>query len=134
MIPIPFDPDEAWGTKERHYVAGTVNGYKIRSRLESMEEGFCMALGPSWRRDRNIDEGLTVEVVISPEGPQMGNVSPDIAAAFEAAPDAHMFFESIPTFYRKNFIRWIEGAKRPETRKARIERMIDALNARQRSI
>jgi len=24
MVPVPFDPDEAWGAKSEHHVAGTV--------------------------------------------------------------------------------------------------------------
>jgi hypothetical protein len=36
----------------------------------------------------------------------------DIAAALGAEPEARRFFESLATYYRKNFIRWIDGAVR----------------------
>jgi len=39
------------------------------------------------------------------------------------------FFESLATFYRNTYINWIEGAKRPTTRAARIGEMIELLKA-----
>jgi uncharacterized protein YdeI (YjbR/CyaY-like superfamily) len=35
----------------------------------------------------------------------------------------------LATFYRNNYIRWIESAKRPETRRGRIAEMVDLLKA-----
>jgi uncharacterized protein YdeI (YjbR/CyaY-like superfamily) len=56
----------------------------------------------------------------------------DLAAAFDAEPAARRFFESLPTFYRKNFMRWIDQAKRPDTRARRIAETIATLNAGKR--
>jgi ATPase subunit of ABC transporter with duplicated ATPase domains len=36
---------------------------------------------------------------------------------------------SLATFYRNGYIRWIESARRPETRQARITEMIGLLKA-----
>lgn len=38
-----------------------------------------------------------------------------------------MFFQSVAPFYRKNFLRWIDQAKRPETRAGRIAEMVKML-------
>ena len=59
--------------------------------------------------------GAEVEVVLAPEGPGRGTMGKDVDAALDAAPDARAFFESLPTFYRKNYARWLDSAKRPET-------------------
>jgi uncharacterized protein YdeI (YjbR/CyaY-like superfamily) len=56
----------------------------------------------------------------------------DIAAALETEPDARRFFESLATFYRKGYVRWIEQAKRPETRSRRIAETVAALKAGKR--
>lgn len=61
-------------------------------------------------------------------------MSSDVAEALNANPDARRFFESLATFYRKGFIRWIEGAKRPETRARRIADTIAALKAGKRQL
>jgi len=134
IIAIPFDPDDAWGPNEQHHINGSVNGCDVRGRLESDGTQFFLALGPAWRRDNGLDVGAKVDVVLQPEGPQSGELSPDVSAALEAEPEAQAFFDSLASFYRKNFIRWIESAKRPETRAARIAQMVAALKSRQREI
>jgi len=63
----------------------------------------------------------------SPGGPQVDNVGADIAAALEVGPEAQAFFEGLAGFYRRNFIRWIDGAKRPVTRAAPIAEMVNLL-------
>jgi uncharacterized protein YdeI (YjbR/CyaY-like superfamily) len=79
-----------------------------------------------------LEVGAEAEVVLSPEGPQAETLSPDIASALDAEAEAKAFFASLPTFYRKNYIRWIESAKRPETRAARIHEMVELLKAGKR--
>ncbi|HEY3290114.1 MAG TPA: YdeI/OmpD-associated family protein, partial [Anaerolineae bacterium] len=71
--------------------------------------------------------GQKVRVSLAPEGPRLENSAPDVAAAFMAAPETVPFFESLPTFYRNNYMRWINSAKRPETRASRIAEMIALL-------
>jgi hypothetical protein len=36
---MPFDPDEAWGAKADHPVAGTIGGCRIRTRLVPVGSG-----------------------------------------------------------------------------------------------
>jgi len=129
FIPIPFDPNNAWGSKERHHITGTVNGCRVRGALVFDGLQFVLPLGPAWRRDNGLDVGAKVNVVLSPEGPQLETLSPDVASALEAEPKARAFFDELASFYRKNFIRWIESAKREETRSGRIKEMIKLLKA-----
>lgn len=65
-------------------------------------------------------------------GPQADTLAPDILAALDSAPEARAFFESLATFYRTGYIRWIESAKRPETRSARLAEMLGLLKAGQK--
>ena len=127
FVVVDFDPDEVWGAKTRHFVTGTVNGRQIRGDLEKIDGRWMLAAGPVWRRDNGIEVGDNVEVELAPEGPIGDRLSPDIAAALDSAPDAKAFFEGLATFYRKNYVRWVEGAKRPETRNKRIAEMIALL-------
>ncbi len=41
MVPVPFDPDEAWGANPQHHVAGTVNGMGVRAVIEPLDNGFA---------------------------------------------------------------------------------------------
>jgi hypothetical protein len=124
---IPIDPNQVWGEKTQHHVSGTINGCAFRGTLEPEKNGYFLKLGAAWLRDNGLGENDEVEVVMAPEGPQVENVAEDVARALQADEQAQTFFDGLPTFYRKNYIRWIESAKRPETRRARIAAMVELL-------
>ena len=128
-IPIPFNPNEVWGVKQRHHIAGSINGCAVRGSLGSDGSQYFLPLGAAWRRDSGVEAGAEVEVVLTPEGPQTDALAPDILAALESEPEARAFFDSLATFYRNGYVRWIEGAKRQETRQARIAEMLSLLKA-----
>lgn len=128
-VAIPFDPDEIWGKRARHDVTGTVNGRDFRGRIQSIQGVPALSLGPAWRRDNGVQVGDLVQVVLRPEGPQVSEMAADIAAAFAANPDARAVFEGLSTFCRKNYMRWIDSAKRPDTRARRITQMMGMLRA-----
>ncbi|MGH9184410.1 MAG: YdeI/OmpD-associated family protein [Acidimicrobiales bacterium] len=130
LVPVPFDPDDAWGPKREHHVHGTVNGMGVRAVIEPLGDGRGILLGPAWRRDCGIAPGDEVTVVLEPEGPQRTGLAPDVAAALDAEPEAAACFDSLAQFYRRAYLRWIDATKRrPEVRAARIAEMIDLLKA-----
>lgn len=129
FIAIPFNPNDVWGVKQRHHITGSVNGCRVRGSLGSDGTQFFLLLGAAWRRDTGLEQGMEVDVVLSPEGPQSEALAPDVAGALEAEPEAKAFFEALATFYRNTYIKWIESAKRPETRAARIAEMVQLLKA-----
>lgn len=129
FVVLPFDPHATWSFKERHHVTGSINGYAIRGPLRVVDRQIVLPLGAAWRRDTGLEAGAAVTVALLPEGPQADTLAPDVRAALAAAPAAMEYFESLATFYRKNYLRWIEGAKRPDTRQARIAEVITLLAA-----
>jgi Bacteriocin-protection, YdeI or OmpD-Associated/Domain of unknown function (DUF1905) len=130
LVPVPFDPDDVWGRKPEHHVAGTVNGMGVRAIIEPLGSGFGILLGPAWRRGCGMGPGDDVDVVLMPEGPQRADLAPDVAAALEASPDAGAFFDSLAQFYRNGYLRWIDATKhRPENRAERIAEMVELLQA-----
>jgi len=130
-VPVPFDPNDVWGWRVRHYVKGTVGGCSIRGLLRVEGESYALPLGAAWLRDNRIPASATIDVVLEPDGPQSEALAADITQALNASPDAEVFFQSVAPFYRKNFLRWIDQAKRPETRAARIAEMVTMLEAGQ---
>jgi len=132
-VPVPFDPDRLWGRKPRHHIAGTVNGMGVRAVIESIPAGRAFVLGPAWRRHCGIAPGDEVAVRIHPEGPQRGDLAPDVAAALEAEPEAGAFFDALAQFYRRAYLRWIDATKRrPDVRATRIAEMVELLKAGQK--
>ncbi len=127
FVAIPFSPREAWGARPRYPVTGTINEVPVRGTLGVLGQAYFLRLGAAWLRDSGVEPGATVTVRLSLEGPHEGNLAPDITTALSKNPKAKAFFDSLPTFYRKNFIRWIESAKRDETRARRIDDMVRLL-------
>jgi len=126
---VPFDPSKLWGEKAVHHVTGTIDGHNVRGALTSVRGEYYLELGPSWCRDAHFADGASVEIDLVPEGPQYETLAEDLRDAFEAEPEALRFFEALATFYRQGFVRWIEQAKRPETRARRILETVQALKA-----
>ena len=122
-LKLPFDPAVEWGERARYDVTG---------KLVSRSGVYYLELGPGWCRDEGLSAGEPATVSLQPEGPQLAAMDDDIAVALSAAPDARRFFESLPTFYRKNYMRWIGEARRPETRARRVAEMVDLLSAGKR--
>jgi len=129
FIAVPFNPNNVWGIKRRHYITGLVNGYGVRGSLGSDGTQYFLPLGEAWRRGCGLEAGAKVDVVLSPEGPQSEGLSTDVVGALDAEPQAKAFFESLATFYRNTYVKWIESARRPETRAARISEMVKLLKA-----
>jgi Bacteriocin-protection, YdeI or OmpD-Associated/Domain of unknown function (DUF1905) len=128
FVPLPFVPDETWGVKSDHHVAGTINSMPVRAVVERLGSGHGIVVGPTWRRDCGITVGEEVAVVLSPEGPQRDDLAEDFRSALESRPDAAAFFDSLAQFYRNAYLRWIDATKRrPDERTARISEVIQLL-------
>jgi hypothetical protein len=127
-VPVPFEPDTAWGAKPRHHVTGTLNGIGLRGVLDQTTDGSVLVLGPAWCRGARLATGDEVQMVLVPEGPQRTDLPADFAAALDAAPAAGAFFDSLAQFYRKAYLRWIEATKRrPDQRPVRIAEVVRLL-------
>ena len=130
FVPVPFDPDAAWGHKLEHHVRGTINGMGVRGVLEPLDNGRGLVLGPAWRRDCDLASGAAVEVMLEPEGPQRNDLADDITEAFAADPAAAAFLDSIAQYYRRAYLRYIDATKRrPDERAARIAEVVTLLAA-----
>jgi len=132
VIPIPFDPRLVWGARERYHITGAINGCQVRGPLDRDGARYVLPVGAAWRRDNGLQAGAAVEVVLALEGPQSDLLADDLSGALAAEPQARAFFDALPTFYRKNYMRWIDSAKRAPTRAARIAELVVLLKAGKR--
>ena len=130
VIAVPFDPDQAWGAKAQHPVGGTINGRWVRGTIAPDGGGWAFTVTAMWMRDTRVAVGDDVIVELAPEGPQRGDLAADFATALKANPDAAAFFDTLAQFYRKAYLRWIDGTtRRPDLRAARIAEVVDLLAA-----
>ena len=125
VIRLPFDPDAVWGPKRQHHVRGTVAGNRVRGPLRLASKQWTLVIGAAWLRDNPLPIGAAVKVVLEAEGPQNADLTPDIAAALQSSPEAAAFFAGLATFYRKGYLRSIDGAsRRPEIRAQRVRELV----------
>jgi hypothetical protein len=133
FIAIPGAPASHWGARPRYHVCGTIEGIAVRGCLGVNGGDYFLRLGAAWLRGTSIVPGVQVSVSLDLEGPQEDNLADDIVAALNAHPHANAFFDGLPTFYRKKYLRWIDSTKRsPDIRAQRINEMITLLANGQR--
>lgn len=130
IVPVPFDPDQLWAVKTTHAVNGTINGHFVRGKLHRAGSGWGFTVSAMWARDCQLGIGRPVEVDLGPEGPQRGELAPDVASALEASPQAAAFFDTLAQFYTKAYLQWIDStSRRPELRAQRIGQVVELLEA-----
>ena len=129
-IPLPFEPSDAWGPRDRYHVTGTVEGARFRGPLVFRDGAWLIERGPKSPGAALLEDGQEVAVEIWPEGPQVDQLAADIIGALESRPAARAAFEGLAQFYRKGWLRWIDGTKRrPDLRAERIVEMLRLLEA-----
>lgn len=81
-------------------------------------------------REIGLGAGASVHVVMERDTEERVVAMPeDLVAALDREPRARAFFDTLSYTHRKEFANWIAGARRPETRAARLERTIGMLLA-----
>jgi uncharacterized protein YdeI (YjbR/CyaY-like superfamily) len=91
---------------------------------------FGANVAPGPRGSAELMAGQDVQVELTPEGPQRGDLADDIAAALAANRAAAAFFDTLAQFYRKGYLRWIDATtRRPDLRAGRIAEVVDLLAA-----
>ena len=130
FVAIPVTPASQWGARPRYHVCGTINGIAVRGCLGVNGQDYFLQLG---RHDTSIVLGQQINVSLDIKGPQQDNLADDIVAALDSTPAAQAFFDGLPTFYRKKYLRWIDSTKRSsDIRAQRINEMITLLANGQR--
>ncbi len=127
-LQVPDDVVEALGAGKRPPVVVTVGGYTYRTTVAPMGGSFWVPLAAEHREAAGVqaDEEVEVSVVLDTAPREVG-VPEDLAAAFDDAVRAQ--FDALAYSHRKEWVRWVEEAKKPETRAARIEKTVESLRA-----
>jgi hypothetical protein len=128
---LPFDPKAELG-KVRAPVRVTINGYTFRTTIARMGGRTVVGLNREVREGAGVSAGDRVEVeLVADDEPRVVEVPPDFASALDD--DQRAFFDSLSYTHRKEYVRWIEEAKRDETRRGRVEKAVVMLGERVRT-
>jgi len=92
-----------------------------------------MGILKSIREKIGKDFGDEVEVVVEEDTEERAVVvPPDLAQALKADPAAAALFKQLAYSHQKEYVRWIEEAKRAETRKTRVAKAAEMLKQRKK--
>jgi Bacteriocin-protection, YdeI or OmpD-Associated/Domain of unknown function (DUF1905) len=125
---LPFDPRTELG-KVRAPVRVTINDYEFRTTVVAMSGRVLIGLNKQVQAGAGVSAGdrVTVEVVVD-DRPRTIDLPADLAESLDD--DSLAYLESLSFTHRKEYVQWIEGAKRPETRAARITKASQMLRDR----
>lgn len=117
------------GNKKSFRVRGMLDALPVSGMaLMPMGEGnFIMALKAEVRRGIHKNAGAMLHVKIEEDTGYKVEIPADLQACFDFEPEAVEFFYSLAKSHREYFIKWIEGAKTPETRAKRIVNTVNAM-------
>jgi hypothetical protein len=133
-LQVPDAVVRALGPGKRPAVRVTIGRHTYRTTVASMGGRFLIPLSAGNRAAAGVAAGDEVDVTIATDtATREVPVPDDLRDALGDDPAARDFFEALAYSHRKEWVRWIEDAKRPETRARRVQATIDALHAGKRS-
>jgi ribosomal protein L13E len=125
-IPVPDDVVAALGGGNRPPVRITVNGYTYRTTAVRMGRRFLVPLSAEHREAAGLAAGDAVTVDIALDtAPREVTLPPDLVTAMDDA--ARTAYDALSYTHRKEWVRWVEEAKKPETRATRVEKTVAGL-------
>ena len=128
-IEVPEDILTALGRGRRVKVVATVNGYSYRTSVAPAYGKILMPFSSEHRAASGLSGGEAIEVEIIPDdAPREVEVPADLATALADAPDAAAFLAGLSHTHQLAYVLWIEDAKKPETRSARVAKAVEMLS------
>ena len=110
----------------------TINGYTYRTTAVRMGGRFFVPLSAENREGAGVAAGDDIAVDIDPDtAPREVAMPDDLAAAMDDA--ARAAYDVLSYTHRKEWVRWVEEAKKPETRATRIEKTVAGLREGKRT-
>jgi len=129
FVVVPFSVAEVYGTRGRVPVRAALDGFPYTGSLTPLGDGHHALLVLKQIR-RAIDKtiGDTVRVALSRDSSERKVTPPDdLAAALQEQPAAAAYFAKLAFSHQREYVRWLEGAKKPETRARRLAETVERL-------
>ncbi|HEY3272874.1 MAG TPA: YdeI/OmpD-associated family protein [Methanocella sp.] len=127
-IKIPFDVQEVFGKKGRVPVRCTIDGYPYRGSIFPYGGTYYIGVVKKIRDAIGKTYGDKVSIVMEvDEEPRTVQVPDDLARALTSSKKAKAAFEKLSYSHRREYVQWIDEAKKDETRQRRIAKMMEKL-------
>ena len=117
---IPFDLKDAFG-RARPPVKVTIRGYSWRTTPGVYDGVGYVVVNRAAKDATGVDAPQRVQVTMQLDSaPRTVRVPPDLRDALRADPVAEAAFAKLSFTHRREYVEWVEEAKRAETRARRI--------------
>lgn len=130
FVEFPFSTEELFNKKCQVKIKATLDDkVEYRGSLAKMKSD-CHILGLTQEIRKQLGKTFGDEVSVSlieDKEERTVEIADDIAVIFNENQHAKMLFDKMSYTHRKEYIRWIEEAKKPETRENRKIKMIQMI-------
>lgn len=125
---VPEAVVESLGAGGRPKVALTVAGHTFRGSIAKMGDAHWFGISSARRAEAGLAAGETHELeIVVDDAPRVVEVPDDLAAALAAAPGAGEAWSALSYSKQRAHAESVTGAKKPETRAARVAKVVAAL-------
>lgn len=131
FVEVPFDVEAAFGEK-RPKVKALIEGVLYRGILTRMGTEFHMLIILKGIREQ-IGKTFGDEIQISVESDteeRVIEIPKDLVQALKKDKEAKTFFDKLSYTHRREYVMWINEAKKAETRQRRIVKTLEMLKAK----
>ncbi|HEX6270807.1 MAG TPA: YdeI/OmpD-associated family protein [Anaerolineales bacterium] len=134
FVEVPFDVEAAFGSK-RLKIKAMIEGVPYRGVLARMGgEHHILIILKEIREKIGKTFGDEVTVTVEPDTePRVIEVPTELKQAFKTEKEAKAFFDKLSYTHQREYVMWINEAKREETRQKRIVKTIEMLKKGQRA-
>ncbi|MDN4164707.1 YdeI/OmpD-associated family protein [Cytophagales bacterium LB-30] len=135
-VNFPYDVEKEFGKKGQIKIQASIDGVPYRGSLANMGTGsHILIVLKSIREKIKKKFGDTVSVVLWQDTEERVVIVPeDVQEKLDAHPAERAFFESLSYTHKKEYVHWIEEAKKEETRLRRLDKMIEMLSDKKKGI
>ena len=128
FVEVPFDVEKEFGSK-RPKIRALIEGVPYRGILTRMStECHILGIRKEIREQVGKTIGDEVRITVEPDmEPRLVKVPVDLEKAFRKEKEARISFEKLSYTHQKEYVTWINEAKKEETRLNRIAKTIEML-------
>jgi hypothetical protein len=134
LVEIPFDVEAAFGSKKPK-VKAVINGVPYRGTLVRMgTECHILGILKSIREQTGKKIGDSMEITLEADSePRVVEIPLELQRLFKTEKEAKAIFDKLAYTHQKEYVQWINEAKKDETRQTRILKTIEMLKTGKKS-
>ena len=125
-VTLPFDPKDEWG-RVRAPVRGTIDGYPFTTTVARYGGVDYLAFRREVREAAGVEVGARVAIEVGLDTSERVVSGPEDLAVALTDGGVGDVFDALSYTHRREYVSWVEEAKREETRTKRVARTVELL-------